>query len=59
VNNGFEGANSLGSGMVLLSNAFYGENPTGTWTLRAIDSSDDTGHGSGNITQWTITVYGH
>ena len=42
--------------MVLLSNAFYGENPTGTWTIKVVDGlAMDTG----TLTNWAIRVYGH
>lgn len=41
---------------VLLSNAFYGENAYGTWTLKIIDGyAQDTG----KLNQWSITFYGH
>ncbi|HTF13952.1 MAG TPA: proprotein convertase P-domain-containing protein, partial [Burkholderiales bacterium] len=44
------------SNMVLLSNAFYGENPTGTWTIKVVDGlMNDTG----TLTNWAIRVYGH
>ena len=44
------------SGMVLLSNAFYGENPVGSWTLKVVDGAPvDTG----TLTGWTIRVFGH
>ena len=44
------------SNMVLLSNAFYGENPTGTWTIKVVDGAAvDTG----TLDNWAIRVYGH
>jgi subtilisin-like proprotein convertase family protein len=44
------------SNMVLLSNAFYGENPAGSWTIRIVDTfAADTG----TLTNWAIRVYGH
>ena len=44
------------SNMVLLSNAFYGENPTGTWTIKVVDGAPvDTG----TLDNWAIRVYGH
>jgi subtilisin-like proprotein convertase family protein len=50
----FGGSNDL-SNMVLLSNAFYGENPTGTWTIKVADTlALDTG----TLTSWAIRVYG-
>jgi len=51
----FAGDHDL-SNMVLLSNAFYGENPTGTWTIKVVDGlAGDTG----TLTNWAIRVYGH
>jgi subtilisin-like proprotein convertase family protein len=44
------------SGMVLVSNAFYGENPAGPWTLKVVDvATGDTG----TLTSWTLRIYGH
>ncbi len=43
------------SNMVLLSNAFYGENPTGTWTIKVVDGF---AIGAGTLTSWAIRVYG-
>lgn len=41
---------------VVLSNAFYGENPAGNWTIKVVDAlSGDTG----TLTGWAIRVYGH
>jgi subtilisin family serine protease len=41
---------------VFLSNAFYGENPVGTWTIKVVDGlAGDTG----TLTSWAIRVYGH
>jgi len=55
IRDGFGGSANL-SNMVLLSNAFYGENPTGTWTIKAIDGDAlDTG----TLDNWGIRVYGH
>jgi len=51
----FGGSANL-SNMVLLSNAFYGENPTGIWTIKVVDGeAQDTG----TLTSWSIRVYGH
>jgi subtilisin-like proprotein convertase family protein len=51
---GFSSSDNL-SGMVLLSNAFYGEVATGNWTIKIVDTvALDTG----TLTNWTITVYG-
>ena len=50
------GADQNLSNMVLLSNAFYGENPTGTWTIKVVDGDAvDTG----TLDNWAIRVYGH
>jgi len=44
------------SNMVLASNAFYGENPAGTWTIKIVDTANlDTG----TLTNWAVRVYGH
>src|SRR6266853_226846 len=51
----FAGDHDL-TNMVLLSNAFYGENPTGTWTMKVVDG---LGGDTGNLTSWAIRVYGH
>ena len=51
----FGGSANL-SNMVLLSNAFYGENPAGTWTIKVVDGDAiDTG----TLDNWAIRVYGH
>ena len=51
----FAGDDNL-SNMVLLSNAFYGENPTGAWTIKVVDGEAvDTG----TLDNWAIRVYGH
>ena len=51
----FGGSANL-SNMVLLSNVFYGENPTGIWTIKVVDGeAQDTG----TLTSWSIRVYGH
>jgi subtilisin family serine protease len=44
------------SDMVLLSNAFYGENPTGTWTIKVVDGAPAD---MGTLDNWAIRVYGH
>lgn len=42
--------------MVLASNAFYGENPDGTWTIKVVDGfSADTG----TLDSWEIRINGH
>jgi subtilisin-like proprotein convertase family protein len=45
---------------VFLSNAFYGENPAGVWTIKVVDGFDihNIVH-TGTLTRWAIRVYGH
>ncbi len=45
------------SGMVLASNAFYGETSTGTWTVKVVDGW--SGSGNQTVTNVQIRVYGH
>jgi subtilisin family serine protease len=61
--NGFYASDDLGDpsknpsyGMALLTNAFYGESSSGTWTLRVVDG--DAGS-TGTLKGWKLTVYGH
>ena len=43
---------------IFLSNAFYGENPAGTWTIKVVDGFNlDTSNGT--LVNWAIRVYGH
>ena len=54
IRDGFGASVNL-NGMVLISNAFYGENAAGNWTIRIVDGAvADTG----TLTGWTIRVYG-
>jgi len=46
------------SNQVFLSNAFYGENPTGTWTIKVVDGFG-LNTSAGTLTGWAIRVYGH
>jgi subtilisin family serine protease/subtilisin-like proprotein convertase family protein len=48
------------SNQIFLSNAFYGENPAGTWTIKLVDGFDikNIVH-TGMLTRWAIRVYGH
>ena len=55
IRDGFDSAHDL-NGMVLLSNAFYGENPAGTWTIKIVDGN---GGDVGTLTNWRIRVHGH
>jgi subtilisin-like proprotein convertase family protein len=55
IEDGYFGSADL-SNQIFLSNAFYGENPAGTWTLKVVDAlAIDTG----TLTNWAIRVYGH
>jgi subtilisin-like proprotein convertase family protein len=51
---GFVGPNL--SGMVLLSNAFYGEAAAGSWTIKVVDVAPQD---VGTFTNWKIRVFGH
>jgi hypothetical protein len=53
---GFAGSSDL-EDMVLLSNAFYGENPAGVWTIKVVDA--DATVDAGTLTGWSIRVFGH
>jgi hypothetical protein len=53
---GFGGSSDL-NGMVLLSNAFYGEDPAGVWTIKVVDA--DASLDAGRLTNWSIRVFGH
>ncbi len=47
---------------VMLSNAYYGENSSGNWTLKVFDSQPQTnfggGTGNGQLVRWSINVIG-
>ena len=53
--NSFIDASSLND-VVFLSNAFYGENSLGSWTLKVIDGMSG---GIGRLDSWDIRVFGH
>jgi len=55
IKDGFNGNNL--NGMVLASNAFYGENSAGTWTIKVVDGW--AGSGIQTLTNVAIRVYGH
>ena len=57
IRDGFAGSADL-NGMVLLSNAFYGENPAGTWRIKVVDGSG-VNTTVGTLTGWSIRAYGH
>ena len=46
------------SNIVFTSNAFYGEETDGTWTIKVIDAANYTG-GTGSLTKWSIRFYQH
>ena len=52
---GYEAADNL-TNQVFLSNAFYGENPVGTWTIKVVDGF---GGDVGTLNNWAIRIYGH
>lgn len=55
IQDGFNGNNF--TGMVLASNAFYGETSTGTWTVKLVDGQ--AGSGLQTVSGVSIRVYGH
>lgn len=55
IQDGFTGNSGL-NGMVLASNAFYGEPSSGFWTIKVIDG---WAFDVGTLTNWQIRVYGH
>lgn len=55
IRDGFASSPNL-DGMVLLSNAYYGENPAGIWTIKLVDGAAGN---KGTLTGWSIRVYGH
>jgi subtilisin family serine protease len=55
VNNALEGQIDY-IGEVMLTNAFYGENSAGNWTIKLIDGRTGT---TGTLTNWQINIIGH
>ena len=53
----FLGTDNLAN-MELTSNAFYGEETDGNWTIKVIDAGNYTG-GTGSLTKWSISFYQH
>ncbi|HKW38360.1 MAG TPA: S8 family peptidase [Burkholderiales bacterium] len=51
---GYDGVNL--TNQVFLSNAFYGENPAGPWTIKVVDG---VALDIGSLKGWAIRVYGH
>jgi subtilisin-like proprotein convertase family protein len=56
VNNSLDGLIDLTTGNVFLSNAFYGENSSGNWTIKVIDGAAGT---AGTLNNWQINITGH
>lgn len=42
--------------VILLSNAFYGEEALGEWTLKVLDGKSGT---TGTLTHWGLNIFGH
>ena len=53
--NGFTTSNNL-TDMVLLSNAFYGESSSGSWTIKVVDTMSSY---TGTVTGLSIRSFGH
>lgn len=51
-------ATSFPTDKVMLTNAFYGEDSGGTWTIR-VEDGEDTAGDTGTLTNWTIKINGH
>ena len=45
------------SDFVMLSNAFYGESSSGSWTVKVVDTHSASD--AGQLTDWSIKVFGH
>ena len=57
VNNSMEGLTDYTDpSEIFLSNAFYGENSAGNWTLKVIDGASGT---TGTFNNWQINIIGH
>jgi subtilisin family serine protease len=55
IDDGYADSHNL-TDQVFLSNAFYGENPVGSWTIKVVDGDAQV---TGTLTGWAIRVYGH
>src|SRR4029077_21189746 len=53
IGDGYAGADNL-TNQVFLSNAFYGENPVGTWTIKVVDGLFGD---NGTLNNWAIRIY--
>ena len=55
IEDGYFNAQNM-SNQIFLTNAFYGESPVGTWTIKVVDAlMFDTG----TLTGWAVKAYGH
>jgi subtilisin family serine protease len=57
IRDGFNAVNL--SGMLLLTNAFYGESSGGSWTIKVVDGQSTTNTTGGTLTNWQIRILGH
>jgi subtilisin-like proprotein convertase family protein len=55
--NGFVNKDTNLLNMILLSNAFYGENTLGNWTIKVIDANEYVI--GGTLSDWSIRFFGH
>lgn len=55
INDALSGTHDL-SDTIFISNAFYGENANGNWTIKVLDGASGT---TGTLNRWGITFYGH
>lgn len=55
VNDSLYGLTNLNNN-IFLSNAFYGENSLGTWTIKIIDGATGS---TGTFTNWKLNIIGH
>jgi subtilisin family serine protease len=44
------------SDQIFLTNAFYGENPAGNWSIKVVDAAAGN---TGTLTGWAVKAYGH
>lgn len=49
-------SSALSEDKLLLTNAFYGEESLGNWTIKVVDGS---GSETGSLTNWKIQIHGH
>ena len=51
----FSGFSDTDTCFDLISNAFYGENSSGNWSIKVVDKKTNT---EGTLNNWKITVFG-